>query len=822
MPRRIQPLVPAGLCAALVCCGVLAHAGQVYYENDFEQTCDAVYWASACRVETGEASLTEQIPYAGQRCAKISYHVTDGSGWCYFRIPIDVSIGPASAYFVEAAVRFETTGSTRVGFGHSWYHMPPGEPEVQGNSASAGMCSEPGKWCLLRSADVGAAYRDHAVAAGYPEDCPGRFEALYIHTDGNSPGDEVTIWLDNVQLREANDEDRARWEKGKRPFDYVPPPYPGVEDTSPWGCCGSLQGYADRLGIPLEVEAALVARRWADFGFDTSLVAGGLVRAPGSAEAEDRLGRLLDLNQQYDLRVLPSTYLTGYYDRKVPREECEAAITRVVTRFRDHPALLAWWMIDEPMPNLDEIDNQWIWGKQRFEALDPKHPALGSFCTAGSVSAYSQYTQVSVIDCYPLTQVEGKPQGDPMEVARWCELAWRRGARRIWAVQQAFGELGSWRLPTRAELRLMSYLFLSRGTSGFVPYYYSMEPAWMTGTGHNGLTDLFGAPTHLGDELKDLADTIMPLCPLMLPVRWQDAAAGAPLRAHVECEEDQRGRPVLDVGFLAGQPGPDDYDLVVVCNLDVSGPRSGKLSVTQEEGRSLSDMRRLRLAEVEADGSVALTLGPGEVAVFLSGGQQAFARATKTVLARRLELRQRQLSGLVREAEANGVPPDRWQGAMTQVQALAERGDYTRAIALTTRTHHELRSALRDVPGRQTCQEQHDGATAALSGASRALELWTLARWPEAERSGKVARMREDEPSLGGCIDGLTELARCQHLLGYALLAGKAPALAPAYADLAALAEQAEDGVGRFVAERTPLALDAARLSRLKAAVETD
>jgi len=90
MPRRIQPLVPAGLCAALVCCGVLAHAGQVYYENDFEQTCDAVYWASACRVETGEASLTEQNPYAGQRCAKISYHVTDGSGWCYFRVPVRI------------------------------------------------------------------------------------------------------------------------------------------------------------------------------------------------------------------------------------------------------------------------------------------------------------------------------------------------------------------------------------------------------------------------------------------------------------------------------------------------------------------------------------------------------------------------------------------------------------------------------------------------------------------------------------------------------------------------------------------------------------
>lgn len=822
MAGRIQPQEIASLCVALLCFGIAACADPVCYQNDLEQSCDAVYWASACSVEVDGISLTDESPYAGQRCAKISYHVTDGSGWCYFRIPIEVKVDPAKAYVVEAAVRFETAGGTRVGFGHSWYHMPPGQPEVQGNWASAGMCSEPGKWCLLRSADVAESYRSMALSAGWPEDCPGRFEAVYVHTDGNSAGDKVTIWLDSVQFREANDEDRARWEREKHPFDYVPPPYPGVEDATPWGCCGSLAGYAGRLNIPLEVEAALVARRWAELGFDTSLVAGGMVRAPGSAEDEDHLGGFLDLNHRYGLRLLPSAYLTGYYDRKVPREECEAAITRVVTRFRDHPALLAWWMIDEPMPDIDEIGNQWIWGKQRFEALDAKHPALGAFCSADAVSAYSQYTQVSLIDCYPLTQVGGKPQGDPLAAARWCELSWRRGARRIWAVQQAFGELGGWRLPTRSELRLMSYLYLSRGTSGFIPYYYSMEPAWMTGSGHNGLTDLFGAPTHLGAEIKDLADTVVPLCPLLLPVRWQDDAIGAAPRARVECEQDQRGRPVLDVSFLSGRPGPDGYGLVVVCNLDVDGARSGKLSVAQEEGRSLHDLRRLRPAEVQTDGSVPLTLGPGEAAVFMSASPQAFARAKETVLARRLELRQRQLAGLTREAEANGLSPDGWRDALVQVQALAERSDYARAIALTTHTHRELQSALRQIPGRQACQAQYESATAALSRASRVLEVWTLARWPEPERAGKVAAMREDEPSLGSCIDGLTELARCQHLLGYALLTGGGPRRASAYADLAALAVQAEEGVRRFITDNTPLALDAARLSRLKAAVELE
>jgi len=812
----LRPTSLLALCLALPAAG----AGQVYYGNDFEQTCDVVYWASACKAEVDGIGLTDENPYEGRQCARITYRVTDGSGWCYFRIPIDVRLDPAKTYVIEAAVRYETTGSTRVGFGHSWYHMPPGQAPVQGNTSSTGTCSEPGKWCHLQSAEVGELFRNSSVSAGWPEDCPGRFEALYIHTDGNSAGDKVTIWLDSVRFREVNDDDRARWEKEKHPFDYVPPAYPDVEDASPWGCCGSLEGYAGRLGVPLEAEAALVARSWTKFGFDTSICAGGMVAAPGSPEAEDYLGKFLDLNNRYGQRVLPSTYLTGYYDRKVPREACEAAIRRVVTRYRDHPALCAWWMIDEPMPNLDDIGNQWLWGKRQFEALDRKHPALGALCMSDAVSAYSQYTQVAIIDCYPLTQAGGKPQGDPMTVARWCELSWRCGARRIWAVQQAFGELGAWRLPTRAELRLMTYLYLSRGATGFLPYHYTMEPAWMTGSGHNGLTDLFLAPTDLGAETRELADTVMPLSALFIPVRWQDdSQAGAQPRARVTCELDVRKRPVLDVSFLQGGPGRDSYDLVVVCNLDTEAPRSGQLLVTQQPGRALSDLRTVRPAKTEADGSVALTLGPGDAAVLMSAGPKALGHAKAAVLSRRLQLHQRHLAGLTREAAGNGLPPSLWEGALTQVEALAERGDHARALALVTGTQRKMEEALGRIPDRQACREQHERATAALSRASRALEVWTLQRWPEAERSGKVAEMRTEEPALGSYIDALTALARCQHLLGYALLTGKGPAHAEAYTDLAALGDQAEAGVNRFVGEKKALELDDARLQRLTAAV---
>lgn len=794
----------------LLTAALAAHAAEVFYQNDFETHCDVVYWASAAQVQVDGIGLSTEDPAAGQHCAKIAFHVLKGGGWCYFKIPLDVKIDPAKTYVVDAMVKVQTTGSGRVSFGHSYYNMPPGQPEVQGNTPSAGACNEPGKWCHLVSKDVGAAFRESAEMAGWTADCLGRFDALYVHTEGNQEGDQVTVWLDDVKFREATAEDQARLEKEKRPFEYTPPAYPAVENASPWGCCGSLEGYAGRLGVPLEVEAAVVARQWAQFGYDMSVRPGGMVMAPGDAKAEDYLGQFLDLNARYGLRVMPSTYLTNYYNRKVPRDQCEAAITRVVTRFRNHPALLAWWMIDEPMPNVDDCENQWLWGKQRFEALDKQHPALGAFCIPEAVAMYSQYTQVSLIDCYPLVGGRGRPLGEAATVARWCELSWRRGGRRLWAVPQAFGELGGWRLPMRADLRLMCFQYLSRGASGFIPYYYSMEPAWITGYGHNGLVDMYGTPTHLGEEMGALADTLMPLSPLLLPVRWQ----GEQTAARITCAIGENKKPVLDLSVLTGKP----YDLIVVCNLDPTGPRQGTLAVKPSPGRALYDLRTLKPVKPGAGAAVPVDLQPGNAAIFLRGTAQSFAAAQATMLSRRVQFSQRQLAGLTREAAANGVAPG-WGAAMTRAAALAKQGKYGEALTLGRQTRASLEMALRAVPGRQSCQERYDRARQALSRSSRALEVWVLDRWPETERSGKMNQMRAAEPNLGACIDTLIELARCEHLLSYALLTGKAPAHEAAYADLEALAAQVEGGVNEFVAKQSALVVDQEQLKRLAAAV---
>jgi hypothetical protein len=785
-------------------------ATRVYYENDFENRCDIVYWDSAVKVVVDEIGLSEESPYKGKRCGKIVFHVTEASNrgdWAYFKIPIDVPVEPQATYIVEAALKYESSNrDTRVGFGNSWWHMPgEGKAPIQGNSTYAGTASEPGKWFLLQSRDVGEPFRQFGEDLGFGRDCPGKLDALYVGTFGNKPGDKVTVWVDEARMRAVTDADRKRWDWEKHPSDYVAPPYPGVEATCPWGVCGSLEGHAGRLGVPLEIEAAVTARAWARMGFDTALRAGGMVSVPLSKEGEDYLGRFLDVHQAHGVACLPSTYLTGYYNRAVPRDECAEAIKRVVTRYRKHPALLAWWMIDEPDAILPTLKDQWIWGKEQFEALDREHPALGAFCYPEAVEMYSQYTQVALIDCYPLAGTREKPVGDAMSVANWLERAWARGAKRIWAVPQAFGETGPWRLPTPEEVRLMTYLYLARGSTGYLYYFCQPEPAWMCGYGHRGLIDLVGVPTEMGEEVERLAETVAPVCEVLLGVRWGPGGA-----VKVACETGPDKRPVMDAALLRGK----EYDVAIVTNRDTVKAREGKLWVGAGRGTRLHDLRGLRPAKVGADGAVAVTLEPGDAAILLSADTQAYAKVRDVVLKRRSALLRRATMPMLEEARADGISTQAPEAAVDEAKRAEAAKDYGRAWMAWRKARRSAEAALDGDARRAACERPLERGTRALSRASRALEVWVLAG--PCKAGGDALALMQKDAALTSHVKALTELARCQHLLRYEVMTGRFDGTAGACEDLAALAEQAETGVAGFIGKQAPANIDTERMGHLR------
>lgn len=146
------------------------------------------------------------------------------------------------------------------------------------------------------------------------------------------------------------------------------------------------------------------------------------------------------------------------------REEIEA--------FRDHPALLCYYLADEPELGWASPEDCEL-AYRRVKELDPWHPVTMVFCVAEAAAKYAAGMDVVMTDPYPI------PNGPATRVVDFCERI--RGdladALPLWIVPQAFGGGEGWpREPSRQEERLMTYLALIHGARG-VQYFIRRPPA---------------------------------------------------------------------------------------------------------------------------------------------------------------------------------------------------------------------------------------------------------------------------------------------------------------------------------------------------------
>ncbi|MCX7597626.1 MAG: hypothetical protein N2512_01975 [Armatimonadetes bacterium] len=146
------------------------------------------------------------------------------------------------------------------------------------------------------------------------------------------------------------------------------------------------------------------------------------------------------------------------------REEIEA--------FRDHPALLCYYLADEPELGWASPEDC-AEAYRRIKELDPWHPVTMVFCQPAAAARYAQGMDIVMTDPYPI------PNGPPTVVVDFCKRI--RGdvadALPLWIVPQAFGG-GEWwpREPSRQEERLMTYLALIHGAR-HVQYFIRRPPA---------------------------------------------------------------------------------------------------------------------------------------------------------------------------------------------------------------------------------------------------------------------------------------------------------------------------------------------------------
>ena len=160
-------------------------------------------------------------------------------------------------------------------------------------------------------------------------------------------------------------------------------------------------------------------------------------------------------------------------DAVISEEEEErrwALLRREVETFRDHPALLSWYMNDEPIgqsraPELLEKAYGII------KEADPYHPVSVVFVVPGRAAPFINTLDIAMTDPYPIP-------GDVDEVRRHVQaLREHFGYRKaIWLVPQAFGGGEFWsREPTGAEIRVMTWIGIEEGARG-IQYFIRRPP----------------------------------------------------------------------------------------------------------------------------------------------------------------------------------------------------------------------------------------------------------------------------------------------------------------------------------------------------------
>lgn len=143
-----------------------------------------------------------------------------------------------------------------------------------------------------------------------------------------------------------------------------------------------------------------------------------------------------------------------------------------VQRFKDHPAVWAWDLIDEP-DGANVAPERVAEAARLIRGLDPNHLVWVNLCRPDRATDYLESQDLWSFDFYPL------PSLGPFAYMQWLRISDEklRGKRPIGSVLQTYAYEGS-RMPTPDELRNICHLHLIHGYKWLGFYsYYDPEPS---------------------------------------------------------------------------------------------------------------------------------------------------------------------------------------------------------------------------------------------------------------------------------------------------------------------------------------------------------
>lgn len=279
----------------------------------------------------------------------------------------------------------------------------------------------------------------------------------------------------------------------------------------------------------------------------------------------------MDLAHKYGLKVIYSIKDFYYGSRWCPKSirsvaDEEPMVRQRVREFRDHPALLAWYLNDElPQSFMPQLEAHQRWVVEE----DPNHPTWVVLYQVREVADYLRTFDVIGTDPYPIGRRAASM------AAEWTAETFRQveQARPLWQVPQ----LHNWanyaeneadkqrgRTPSFDEVRSMAWQCICEGATGLVFYSWydvkrnpdvSFEKQW--------------------EGLKRIAAEIDQMAPILLSV---DPAP--PIRV--------RGQAPTWLHWLSRKSGSKSY-LVVVNDGDGEGTVEFRLPSKPSNVRLLGD-----------------------------------------------------------------------------------------------------------------------------------------------------------------------------------------------------------------------------------------
>ena len=230
---------------------------------------------------------------------------------------------------------------------------------------------------------------------------------------------------------------------------------------------------------------------------------------------------LLDACERNGIKAI--VYPTTAFSQRTDKDT-ENTIIHDVTIRKNHPALLAWYLVDEP-EGIGKATPEMVAGLYRtIKAADSQHPCCLVVMSGLAASNFGGQTDIVWVDPYP---VPHSPVTYVSAVTSSAVEAVQKG-KPVWVVPQAFdwsvwnnGHIGKEHRPTNAEERCMTYLALVHGAKGIIYWAHTASKYYIR-----------DYPEHWA-YMKKLAGEMRDLTPILL-TQTKQAPKVAPKSATID------------------------------------------------------------------------------------------------------------------------------------------------------------------------------------------------------------------------------------------------------------------------------------------------